>query len=98
MCSGFPHCSQESCALPIIGGLLGAYLGYASPRLSHRVPVQNKARRRVEAGTGTDLSELEGAVATAGGNRLVSPRHQRRGHRPLKAEPRVGSRLEPPAT
>jgi hypothetical protein len=45
MCSGFPHCSQESCSLPIIGGLLGAYIAYASRTLSHRVPVQNKARR-----------------------------------------------------
>ena len=28
-------------------------------------------------------------MATAGGNPCVSPRHSRRGHRPLKAETRV---------
>jgi len=32
---------------------------------------------------------LERAVATAGGNPRVSPRHDRPGHRPLKAETRV---------
>jgi hypothetical protein len=35
------------------------------------------------------LGELKGAVATAGGNRRVSPRRHYQRHRPLKAETRV---------
>jgi hypothetical protein len=46
-------------------------------------------------GQRVDLGELEGGMATAGGNRRVSPRHCRAGHNPLKAETRVRIPLEP---
>src|SRR5262245_54556496 len=45
----------------------------------------------------TDPCPREGAVATAGGNHVVSPCHCRRGRSPLKAETRVRIPLEPPA-
>jgi hypothetical protein len=40
--------------------------------------------------------ELERPVATAGGNRAVSPRRYSPGYNPLKAETRVRIPLEPP--
>ena len=54
------------------------------------------AGERVWDGLSNKPLQLEGGVATAGGNPRVSPRHCRRGHNPLKAETRVRIPLEPP--
>ena len=54
-------------------------------------------RPAVETVSNTNPCLLEGAVATAGGNRAVSPRRHSPRYRPLKANTGVRIPLEPPA-
>ena len=58
--------------------------------------LRGRLRAVAEAVSGLACCALEGAVATAGGNRRVSPRRHYPRHRPLKAETRVRIPLEPP--
>ena len=70
---------------------LGGLFGTTTARPEHGMSFRTvRARRALESCRGASLAglsyksfELEGAVATAGGNRAVSPRRHRPCHRPL---------------